>query len=92
MKRVNNKDSKYPVTGVYEHYKSTPKDKRYYQLIGFGKHTETEETFAIYIPLYVIPEHRGLRLQLRPLSMFMETVEYKGKTVPRFRYIGPELV
>ncbi len=81
----------YPLVGVYEHYKSTPESKRYYQVIGFARHTETEEILAVYIPLYVIPEHRGLRLQVRPLDMFMEDVEWNGKTVPRFRYVGPEL-
>lgn len=83
--------SSFPATGVYEHYKSTPRDRRYYQVIGFARHTETEEIVAVYIPLYVIPEHKGLRLQVRPLDMFMEEVEYNGKTMPRFRYIGPEL-
>ncbi len=83
--------SSYPPTGVYEHYKSTPNDRRYYQVLGFARHTETEEIVAVYIPLYVIAEHKGLRLQVRPLDMFMENIEYKGKTLPRFRYIGPEL-
>lgn len=81
----------YPAVGVYEHYKSTQNDRRYYQVIGFARHTETQEIVAVYIPLYVIPEHKGLRLQVRPLDMFMEDVEYHGKTMPRFRYIGPEL-
>ena len=82
---------KYPPTGVYEHYKSTPSSRRYYQVIGFARHTETEEILAVYIPLYVIPEHTGLRLQVRPLDMFMENVVVASKSVPRFRYIGPEL-
>lgn len=81
----------YPVNGVYEHYKSTDADKRYYQVLGVARNTETEEKLVIYIPLYVISEHKGLRLQARPLEMFLETVTYNGKTLPRFRYIGPEL-
>ena len=84
-------EQEYPPTGVYEHYKSTALDRRYYQVIGFARHTETEEILAVYIPLYVIPEHKGLRLQVRPLSMFMEDVTYDGKKQPRFKYIGPEL-
>ena len=56
-----------------------------------ARHTETEEIVAVYIPLYVIPEHRGLRLQVRPLDMFMENVEVNGQEMPRLRYIGPEL-
>jgi hypothetical protein len=81
----------YPNTGVYEHYKSSAQSKRYYQVIGFAKHTETQETVVVYIPLYVIPEHRGLRLQVRPLAMFTENVEVDGQQIPRFRYVGPEL-
>lgn len=81
----------YPSTGVYEHYKSTSDDRRFYQVLGFARHTETEEILAVYIPLYVVPEHKGLRLQVRPLDMFMEDVEWNGKIMPRFRYVGPEL-
>ncbi len=81
----------YPINGVYEHYKSTNKDRRYYQVLGVARHTETEEKLVVYIPLYVIPEHKGLRMQVRPLKMFMESVDYHGKTLPRFNYIGPEL-
>ena len=81
----------YPPTGVYEHYKSTPESLRYYQVLGFARHTETEEILAVYLPLYVIPEHKGLRMQVRPLGMFMEEVELQGERVPRFKYIGPEL-
>lgn len=88
---MNASESQYPASGVYEHYKSTPKDRRYYQILGFARHTETEEIVAVYIPLYVIPQHSGLRLQVRPLEMFVEDVEYNGKIVPRFRYVGPEL-
>lgn len=91
MKNNNHQDKSYPSVGVYEHYKSTSKDRRYYQVLGFARHTETDEIFAVYIPLYVIPEHKGLRLQVRPLSMFVENVTHRGKTVPRFRYIGPVL-
>ena len=81
----------FPQAGVYEHYKSTEKDKRYYQVLGVARQTETDELFVIYIPLYVIPGHVGPRLQARPLKMFSESIEYKGKTMPRFKYIGQEL-
>lgn len=91
MAKVKPSERQYPKTGVYEHYKSTDTDKRYYQVLGFARHTETEEVLAVYIPLYVIPEHSGLRLQVRPLDMFMESVEHEGQVIPRFRYIGPEL-
>lgn len=91
MNKQNTTKSTYPPTGVYEHYKSTANEKRYYQVIGFARHTETEEVLAIYVPLYVIPEHKGLRIAARPLSMFIESVVHNGRTMPRFTYIGPEL-
>ena len=81
----------YPPTGVYEHYNSTALSRRYYQVLGFARHTETEEILAVYIPLYVIPEHHGPRLQVRPLDMFIQDVQHEGRSVPRFKYIGPEL-
>jgi len=91
MEKINTPEREYPSAGVYEHYKSTPEDRRYYQVLGFARHTETEEILAVYIPLYVIPEHKGLRLQVRPLDMFLESVEHEGQSMPRFRYVGPEL-
>jgi len=91
MERSSTPERDYPDTGVYEHYKSTPEDRRYYQVLGFARHTETDEIVAVYIPLYVIPEYTGLRMQVRPLDMFRETVEHEGQTIPRFRYVGPEL-
>lgn len=78
-------------SGIYAHYKSTEKDKRYYQVLGVARNTETEELYALYIPLYVIPEHAGVRFQCRPLAMFLEDVEYQGKTLPRFKYLGQAL-
>lgn len=91
MEKQASPEHHYPPVGVYEHYKSTPEDRRYYQVIGFARHTETDEIVVVYVPLYVVPEHRGPRLQVRPLDMFTETVEVNGLQVPRFRYIGPEL-
>jgi hypothetical protein len=77
--------------GIYEHYKSTPRDRRYYQLLGFARHTETGETLVIYVPLYVDKSTTGLRLQARPLGMFAEDVVVDGKKQPRFRFVGNEL-
>ena len=77
--------------GIYEHYKSTPKGRRYYMVLGKGRHTETEEIVAVYVPMYFLAEHKGSRIQVRPFAMFLQDVEWQGKTMPRFRYIGQEL-
>ena len=77
--------------GLYEHYISTPNSRRYYQVLGISRNTETEELYALYIPLYVIDEHKGARFQCRPLDMFLDEVEYKGTKQPRFKYVGQVL-
>lgn len=91
MEKRDGTHQAYPAVGVYEHYKSTSEARKYYQVLGFARHTETNEALVVYIPLYVIPEHEGLRLQARPLDMFVEQVEVNGVRMPRFRYVGPEL-
>ena len=91
MERLQSPEERYPRTGIYEHYKSTAEDRKYYQVLGFARHTETDETLVMYLPLYTDPSHGGLRIQARPLDMFTETVEHEGERIPRFRYIGQEL-
>jgi hypothetical protein len=65
-------------TGKYEHYKG-----KQYKVIGVATHTETLEEFVVYKTLY----GEG-KLWVRPLKMFMEEVNFNGKKVPRFKYIG----
>ena len=81
----------YPQSGIYEYYKSTPEFRRYYQVLGVGRHTETDELLVFYIPLYYLSEHTGPKLQARPLDMFIEDIEHNGKTMPRFAYLGIEI-
>lgn len=66
--------------GRYQHYKGA-----YYQVIGVAKHSETEEELVVYRPLY---GEQGL--WVRPLSMFIETVEVEGQTQPRFAFCAEE--
>lgn len=63
--------------GRYRHYKG--KD---YEVIGVASHSETEERLVVYRCLY-----GNYDLWVRPLSMFQETVEVDGKTIPRFRLV-----
>jgi hypothetical protein len=68
--------------GRYQHYKGNG-----YEVIGVAKHSEDESELVVYRPLY--NESSGARnLWVRPLSMFIETVQVDGKTKPRFEYIG----
>jgi hypothetical protein len=60
--------------GRYRHYKGGE-----YEVIDLVRHSETEEQLVLYRPLY------GDRaLWVRPLAMFLESVEVDGQRVPRF--------
>jgi hypothetical protein len=64
--------------GRYRHYKGNE-----YQVIGVAKHSEDETELVVYKPLY------GERdLWVRPLQMFIETVQVNGETKPRFEFIS----
>lgn len=64
-------------TGIYQHYKG-PR----YEVYGVVRHSETEEELVLYRALY--GQHG---LWVRPLSMFVETVEHEGQSTPRFKLV-----
>lgn len=64
--------------GRYRHFKGGE-----YHVLGTAKHSETEEVLVIYRPLY-----NNSGWWVRPLDMFMETVDHDGQFVPRFRFVG----
>jgi cyclomaltodextrinase len=66
--------------GKYRHFKGNE-----YRVIGIAKHSETLEEMVVYQALY-----GEYGLWVRPLSMFLETVERDGKSVQRFTYIGED--
>ena len=63
------------------HYKGTEAN-----VIGIASHSETKEQFVVYE--HIEAETGENKLWIRPLAMFLETVEIDGKEVPRFAYIG----
>ena len=63
--------------GTYEHYKGNK-----YEVIGVAKHSETMEELVVYRALY-----GSCDLWIRPIEMFLETVEVNGEKIPRFKYI-----
>ncbi len=67
--------------GIYEHYKSGKK----YRVISMAKHSETLEDMVVYEALY---ENEMSKLWVRPLSIFLEEVEFEGKRIPRFTYLS----
>ena len=68
--------------GVYQHYKG-----KNYLVRDLARHSESMEWMVLYECLY---ENEEGRLWVRPLKMFLETVQIEGKTVPRFKYIGDQ--
>ena len=62
--------------GYYQHFKGI-----IYKVIGTCHHTETNETLVLYTK---VGEDF---IWARPLTMFMEIVDYKGNKVPRFEFL-----
>jgi hypothetical protein len=67
-----------PSPGLYRHYKNLD-----YRVIGIARHSETLEPLVVYRALY---GEGGL--WVRPVKMFMETVEAGGERRPRFRRVA----
>lgn len=63
-----------PEPGLYRHYKGND-----YEVIGTATHSETAERVVVYRPCYGARE-----LWVRPLAMFMESVQVNGESRPRF--------
>ena len=62
--------------GKYKHFKGGE-----FEVIGTAKHSETLEEMVLY-------KHAGdNELWVRPLEMFIETIERDGKTIKRFEYV-----
>lgn len=64
--------------GIYRHYKGN-----LYEVLELARHSETEEWMVIYRTLYGEGD-----TWIRPLDMFVELVELKGKRVKRFEFMG----
>ena len=87
-----------PPLGFYYHHKSAsdahPEDHAY-EVMGIGYHTETGEHTVLYRPIHTDAwaYENGKMTYVRPLEMFMGTVEKEGITTPRFiQIIDPEII
>lgn len=65
-------------TGKYRHFKG-----KEYQVLGVARHSETGDELVVYKKLY-----DDYSLCVRPFAMFTEEVEWNGKKMPRFEYLG----
>jgi hypothetical protein len=66
------------ISGKYRHFKGGE-----YEVLGIGKHSETQEEFVVYKILY---GEGGL--WVRPKEMFLDKKEVDGKKVQRFTKIS----
>ena len=60
--------------GKYRHFKG-----KEYEVLYLARHSETLEQMVVYRALY-----GDFGIWVRPASMWNETVEHDGKSVPRF--------
>ena len=65
--------------GTYKHYKGN-----IYEVVGIAQHSETLEELVVYKATY---QKEGENLWVRPLNMFLETVEIEGVIMSRFEKI-----
>ncbi|MBX3448510.1 MAG: DUF1653 domain-containing protein [Planctomycetaceae bacterium] len=65
--------------GRYRHYKGND-----YIVLAVARHSETEEELVVYRL-----DYGDRSWWVRPRTMFEETVEINGQTVPRFQYVEP---
>ena len=66
--------------GRYRHYKGNE-----YIVLDVARHSETEEELVVYRQ-----DYGDRSLWVRPLSMFIESVEVEGERMQRFQLIGPD--
>lgn len=73
--------------GIYEHYKSTKSDRKYYQVLFLSHFEDTLEVMVHYIPLYFNNDSvydDGITIWTRTLKNFTEVIEHNNQKLPRF--------
>lgn len=93
--------TKVPENGFYYHYKhdlNGSVNNYAYEVVGVGCHTEDncrpeDQNMVVYRPLYEASVYKAGKLfDLRPLDMWMGSVDLKGQTVSRFSKITDESI
>ncbi len=68
--------------GKYRHYSG-----KLYEVLGIAHHSETLEPMAVYKALYDTQEFGPNALWVRPLNMFLETIDIEGVNTRRFEFV-----
>ncbi|HEY0979732.1 MAG TPA: DUF1653 domain-containing protein [Candidatus Paceibacterota bacterium] len=88
-----------PEPGFYYHYKHDPNgpvNNYAYEVVGVGHHTEDDcrpedANMVVYRPLYEAFVYKAGKLfDLRPLEMWLGSVEKDGVSKPRFTKVTDE--
>lgn len=66
--------------GIYRHFKTSD----LYEVLAIVIHVETDEELVLYQEF----NHKNAVLWVRPISTFLEEVEFNGQSVPRFKFIS----
>jgi hypothetical protein len=78
LKPFSEKAQQFTAGSIYEHYKGMR-----YKILAVARHSETLEEMVVYQALY-----GNYDVWVRPLDMFLETIEIDGKIQPRFTLIA----
>ena len=70
------------IGATYEHYSG-----KKYKIVALANHSEDLQKYVVYQGLYNDPEFGNNPVWIRPLAMFMETVEKNGQMIPRFKKV-----
>ena len=69
--------------GKYRHFKGMD-----VEVVGVAMDSETMEKMVVYNHPDPVKGEGSNTMWVRPLDMFMETIEREGKVIKRFEYIG----
>ena len=69
--------------GKWKHYKGGE-----YEVLGIAVHSETLQEMVIYKMLYDSEDFKKGTIWVRPAMMWEQEVEWEGKKVKRFEFIG----
>ncbi|MBU0660817.1 DUF1653 domain-containing protein [Patescibacteria group bacterium] len=69
--------------GKYKHFKGAE-----VEVLGVARHSETLEELVVYKKLVDHGGHKKGEIWVRPVAMFLESVDRDGEVKPRFEWIN----
>lgn len=87
MQAINDEEkflmAKVPLGATFKHYKG-----KLYKIIQIGRHSEDLSLYVVYRALYQSEKFGDNAVWIRPLKMFLETINLNGQEVPRFELVA----